>query len=172
MIRSNLRCQAMGLPCVIFYMYMYIVFVGCIYSDHALYTTIDTIRHTAEIWWCVLLEHCLKAPHSSNKGVFPFIIFSQLRWPLGSNFHRFVILSLCWDTPSEKTGLWQLPKVSSAFKYTLLATISRPIVLISFTKCFLWKQKRSCYRASLHRDIFQVTKSFFNSWTNHFNDQL
>ena len=23
----------------------------------------------------------------------------------------FVILCLCWDTPSEKTGLWQLPKV-------------------------------------------------------------
>ena len=23
----------------------------------------------------------------------------------------------CWDTPSENTGLWQLPKVSSAFKH-------------------------------------------------------
>ena len=32
---------------------------------------------------------------------------------LSSNFHRFVILCICWDTPSEKTGLWQLPKVSS-----------------------------------------------------------
>ena len=35
---------------------------------------------------------------------------------LSSNFHRFVILCVCWDTPSEKTVLWQLPKVSSAFK--------------------------------------------------------
>ena len=31
---------------------------------------------------------------------------------LSSNFHRFVILCICWDTPSEKTGLWQLPIVS------------------------------------------------------------
>ena len=29
---------------------------------------------------------------------------------------RFVILCICWDTPSKKTSLWQLPKVSSAFK--------------------------------------------------------
>ena len=35
---------------------------------------------------------------------------------LSSNFHRFVILCICWDTPSEKTGLWQLPIVSSVFK--------------------------------------------------------
>ena len=25
---------------------------------------------------------------------------------------------ICWDTPSEKTGLWQLPIVSSALKYS------------------------------------------------------
>ena len=35
---------------------------------------------------------------------------------LSSNFHRFVILCICWDTPSENTGLWQLPIVSSVFK--------------------------------------------------------
>ena len=28
------------------------------------------------------------------------------------------ILRICWDTPSEKTSLWQLTKVSSAFKRT------------------------------------------------------
>ena len=51
-----------------------------------------------------------------------------------SNFHRFVIWCVCWDktldtigncqrpvfslgvTPSENTGLWQLPKVSNVFK--------------------------------------------------------
>ena len=36
---------------------------------------------------------------------------------LSSNFHRFVILYLCWDTPTVKTSLWQLPIVSSAFKF-------------------------------------------------------
>ena len=26
---------------------------------------------------------------------------------LSSNFHWFVILCICWETPSENTGLWQ-----------------------------------------------------------------
>ena len=34
---------------------------------------------------------------------------------MSSNFHRFVILCICWDTPSE-IGLWQLLIVSSVFK--------------------------------------------------------
>ena len=34
---------------------------------------------------------------------------------LCQHFHRFVILCLSWDTASEKTGLWQLPIVSSVF---------------------------------------------------------
>ena len=37
---------------------------------------------------------------------------------LNPNFHRFVILCICWDTPNEKTGLRQLPIVSSVFKET------------------------------------------------------
>ena len=32
-----------------------------------------------------------------------------------TNFQRFVISCICRDTPSEKIGLWQLPKLSSAF---------------------------------------------------------
>ena len=32
------------------------------------------------------------------------------------NFQRFVILCICWDTPSEKTGFWKLPIVSYVFK--------------------------------------------------------
>ena len=36
---------------------------------------------------------------------------------MSQNFHRFVILRIiCWDTPSENIGLWQLPIVSCAFK--------------------------------------------------------
>ena len=34
---------------------------------------------------------------------------------LSSNFHRFIILCICWDTPTVKASLWQLPKVSTAF---------------------------------------------------------
>ena len=36
---------------------------------------------------------------------------------LSSNYHRLVILCLYWYTPSEKTGLWQLPNDFSAFKW-------------------------------------------------------
>ena len=32
---------------------------------------------------------------------------------LSSYFHRCVNLCICWDTLSEKTGLWQLPTMSS-----------------------------------------------------------
>ena len=35
---------------------------------------------------------------------------------LSSNFHRFVILSICWDTPTVKSSIWQLPIVSTVFK--------------------------------------------------------
>ena len=29
-------------------------------------------------------------------------------------------MHICWDTPSNNTGLWQLPEVSSAFKVVLI----------------------------------------------------
>ena len=47
----------------------------------------------------------------------PFLpLFSRnINNQLSSNFHRFVISCICQDTPSEKTGLWQLPKASSTF---------------------------------------------------------
>ena len=35
---------------------------------------------------------------------------------LSSNFHRFVILCIRWDTPTVKASLWQLPIVSTACK--------------------------------------------------------
>ena len=38
---------------------------------------------------------------------------------LSSNFHRLVILCVCWDTPTVKAILWQLPIVSTAFKLSI-----------------------------------------------------
>ena len=35
---------------------------------------------------------------------------------LSSNTDRFVVLCICWDTPSDETGLWQSLLVSSVFK--------------------------------------------------------
>ena len=39
---------------------------------------------------------------------------------LSSNFHRFVILCIYWDTPNVKASLWQIPIVSTAFKSVFL----------------------------------------------------
>ena len=39
---------------------------------------------------------------------------------LSSNFHMFVVVCKCWDTPNEKSGLWQLPIVSSVFNIVIL----------------------------------------------------
>ena len=52
---------------------------------------------------------------------------------LSSNFHRFVILCICWDTPSEKTCLWQLPTVSSGFKIVAFDLDSSILVNIMWT---------------------------------------
>ena len=54
-----------------------------------------------------------------DKGVFSVIVISQHDDQMSSNFHRFVILCICWDIPSEKTCLWQLPIVSSVFNSEL-----------------------------------------------------
>ena len=51
-----------------------------------------------------------------NMCVFLLLFFCKLGDQLSPNFHRFVILCECWDTPSKNTGLWQLPNVSSGFK--------------------------------------------------------
>ena len=56
---------------------------------------------------------------SCDKAGFSFIILSQLRWPIEFKFSRVCYFCICWDTPSEKTGLWQLPIVSSVFNLPL-----------------------------------------------------
>ena len=53
---------------------------------------------------------------SCDKGVFLSLLSRNFDDRLSSNFHGFVILCICWDTISEKTGLWQLPIVPSVFK--------------------------------------------------------
>ena len=49
-----------------------------------------------------------------------FLLFSSnFDDQLNPKFHRFVILCIYWDTPSENTGLWQSPKVYPAFKNSI-----------------------------------------------------
>ena len=65
---------------------------------------------------------------------------------LRSNFHRFVNLCTCWDTPSEKTGLWQLPIVSMSLKCTVDSQLRKkiqglPLVIYQFFANFGQKWK-------------------------------
>ena len=50
----------------------------------------------------------LKAHNLVWQGCFYLSILSRnFNVQLSSSFHRFVILCICWDTPSARTGLWQ-----------------------------------------------------------------
>ena len=61
-----------------------------------------------------LLVVCIETTQLRLTSVFfPSLLSRNFDDKLSSNFHRFVILYICWDTPSEKTGLWQLPIMSS-----------------------------------------------------------
>ena len=69
-------------------------------------------------FWCLEVKH-LKAHNFAWQGCFSVIIISQLRRPIELKFWQvcyFICSCFCWDTPSEKTGLWQLPIVSTVFK--------------------------------------------------------
>ena len=56
-----------------------------------------------------------------------FLAYSYLNSPDQSS--RFVILCMCWDTPSEKTGFRQLPIVSSVFKRLISCYINLLVIL-------------------------------------------
>ena len=71
-------------------------------------------------------------------------------------FYRFVSSCICWDTPSEKTGLWQLPTVSIVFnsyrigKNKILKNLSGgflimkyfPLKLSYFQDNYIWNPKK------------------------------
>ena len=50
----------------------------------------------------------LKAHNLCAKGIFFLpLLFCNFDDQLSSNFHRFVILCICWDTPSDNLTIWQ-----------------------------------------------------------------
>ena len=73
--------------------------------------------------WGLEIKH-LYAPNFVGQGCFFLSLLSRnFGDQLSSNFHRVVILCICWDTPSKKTGLWQLPIVSIVFKTVTVSVI-------------------------------------------------
>ena len=70
-------------------------------------------------FWGLEIKH-LKAYNFVWQGFFFLsLLSSNFDDQFSSNFHRFVILCTWWDTPSEKTGFWQLPIVSTVFKSSI-----------------------------------------------------
>ena len=52
----------------------------------------------------------------------------RLSW----NFHWFVNLGTCWDTPTVKASLWQLPIVSTAFNTILIFILLGAFDFVTF----------------------------------------
>ena len=109
------------------------------------------------VWVCTIFSNISKL-RSRNQAsethnlcrtsrCFVLFIFSRnFDDQLSSNLHRFVILCIYWDAPSEKTGLWRLPIVSSVFN-------TRIVFLIL-------GKKSSCDHLSTKR----IALTFFGNW--------
>ena len=65
----------------------------------------------------------LKAHNFVWQGFFLSFLSRNFDDQFSSNFHRPFILCICWDTPSGKTGLWQLPIVSNVFNIEAFANM-------------------------------------------------
>ena len=93
--------------------------------------------------WGLEIKH-LKAHNFVWQGCVYFhcyVATSMTDW--AQIFTGLLHICICWDTASEKTGLWQLPIVSSAFIGSLcryhIYCISRLCKLYQIYKCnFQW----------------------------------
>ena len=57
-------------------------------------------------FWPEAFNSYLEAHYFVQQGCFFLSLFScNFNDQLSPNFHRLVILCICWDTPSENTGL-------------------------------------------------------------------
>ena len=89
---------------------------GSLFRERSNFTRIWLKTSDLEIKVSKSINH-LKAHNFVWQWCFFLLLLScNLDDHLRLNFYRCDILCICWDTPSEKTGLWQLPIVSSAFK--------------------------------------------------------
>ena len=88
---------------------------------------------TSELDFEVSKSSIWKHTTSCDKGSFSFFIISNFDDQLNELKNCTGLLFFaCWDTPSEKTGLWQLLKVSSVFN--LCSMKNKPYALPSWDK--------------------------------------
>ena len=87
---------------------------GVVFEKEVIFHEFDF--ETSDLEFEVSKSSIWKHTTPCDKGDFFLLLLSRnFDDRLSSNFHRF-ILCICWDTPSEETGLWQLSIVSSVFK--------------------------------------------------------
>ena len=95
-------------------------------------------------------------------GVFFLSLISRnLDGQLSSNFHRFVILCICWDTTSVKPGIWQLPKVSSAFNQACNFVLG-----IISTNIFIEYESRPTSTCSYDVGLNRLLMLFYQSFSD------
>ena len=91
--------------------------------------------------------------------LFSSFIISQLRRAIEFEFSQVYCFVHCWDTPSEETGLWQLPKVCPVSLNKFMVTPCKHISSVSsgvsekslvsdrcYDQCALavYRRKRNC----------------------------
>ena len=107
---------------------------------------------------CILLE--FEVTKSSiwmhtNSCVFFHCYFATLTTNWGQVFTG-LLFCICWDIPSEKTDLWQLPKLSSAFNHQLSENIydtMEPIprcCILNIVNVINTRQNPSSHNHSIH----------------------
>ena len=90
-----------------------------------------------------------------DKGVFSYIIL-QLRRPVELKFSQVCyFMHICWDTASEKTGLWEIPIVSTAFNNIVVQpcfhlTFTQPVLTLKTEKKLHLMNKRFKNTVAMH----------------------
>ena len=86
---------------------------------------------------------------------------------LSQNFHKIVVWCICWDTASEKTVFfWQLPKVSTAFKWNFYDEESPGRFILDLPRVFFLRFFLilfSVFLLFLLKSLFLTCKAFWGS---------
>ena len=111
---------------------------------------------------CWKYKKHLKAHTLCGKGVFSSVItcISHFWRPIEFKFSQVCFLCiLCWDTPSEEIGLWQLPNVSSVSN-------TWPGSVDTWTWDLLWKSQDLSFHSCIQNPPHPI--SIISGWTCSF----
>ena len=73
--------------------------------------------------WGLEINHLKRTQLRVTRVFFLSLLSRKFDDRLSSNFHRFVILCIWWDTPTVKASLWQLPIVPLPLNFKMNPTL-------------------------------------------------